>query len=126
MANSESRASASAISIADLSISARAPRFDSVAANAAVGLGGCQREAELLFHCARQEPTHAVLLPVCRLHHLFDAGSLGLAQQREHALLLGGSLDLWFASLRRHLGVDRGGRDLAPRWRVRFGALLLG
>ena len=37
-----------------------------------------------------------------------------LAQECEHALLLGGSLDLWFGSLRRRLGVGRGGRGLAP------------
>src|ERR1700730_15150936 len=51
-----------------------------------------------------QESPHAVLLPVCRLHHLFDAGPLGLAQQYEHALLLGQSLDLWFIILQQRLG----------------------
>jgi hypothetical protein len=45
-----------------------------------------------------------VLLPVRRLHHLFDAGPLGLAQQCEHALLLGDALDLWFVSLPQRLG----------------------
>src|SRR5271166_5565084 len=86
--NSDRRASAIAISIADLSISATAPLFDPVAPHASLGLGRGQREAELLFHGARQEPPHAVLLPICRLHHLFDAGPLGPPQQREHALLL--------------------------------------
>src|ERR1700731_4822568 len=42
------------------------------------------------------------------------------------ALLLGDALDLWFVSLQRRLDVGRGGRDLAPRCRVRFGAPLLG
>ena len=28
-----------------------------------------------------------MLLPGCRLHHLFDTGPFGLAQQGEHALL---------------------------------------
>jgi 3-hydroxy acid dehydrogenase / malonic semialdehyde reductase len=37
-----------------------------------------------------------VLLPVGRLHHLFDTGPFGLAQQGEHALLLGHSLRPWF------------------------------
>ena len=35
----------------------------------------------------RQEPANAVLLPVGRLHHFFDTGPFGLAQQGEHALL---------------------------------------
>jgi hypothetical protein len=38
--------------------------------------------------------------PVCRLHHLFDAGPLG-------------SLDLWFVSLQRRLGV--GAADVTLR-----------
>src|ERR1700720_5023330 len=41
----------------------------------------------------------------------FDAGPLGLAQECEHALLLGGSLDLWLVSLQRRVGAGRGGRD---------------
>ena len=36
-----------------------------------------------------------MLLPVRRLHHFCDAGPIGLAQQGEHALLLGDALDLW-------------------------------
>src|ERR1700736_6664797 len=104
MVTSESRASAFATSIAALSMSASAPRFDAVAANAAIGLQRCQRKTELPFHRARQEPTHAVLLPVGRLHHLFDAGPLRLAQECEHALLLGDALDLWFVSLPRRPG----------------------
>src|SRR5580692_6408558 len=98
MVNSESRASACAISIAALFMSARAPRFDAVAANAPVGLQGCEQKTELLFHRARQEPPHAVLLPVRRLHHFCDAGPRGLAQQCEHALLLGDALDLWLVN----------------------------
>ena len=65
-------------------------------------------------------------MTVCRLHHLFDAGPLGLAQECEHALLLGDPLDLWFVSLQRRLWGGRGGRDLAPGCRVRFGAPLPG
>src|SRR5580704_824627 len=113
MVTSESRTSAFATSIAALSMSPTAPRFDAVAANAPVGLQGCERKTELLFHRARQEPAHAVLLPVRRLHHLFDAGPLGLAQQCEHALLLGDALDHWFVSLQRRLGVGRAGRESA-------------
>jgi hypothetical protein len=66
------------------------------------------------------------LLPVRRLHHLFDAGPLGLAQQGEHALLLGDARDLWFVGLQQRLGGGRGGRDLAPSCRVGFDAPLLG
>src|SRR5580693_10697778 len=104
MVNAESRTSAFATSIAAFSMSPTAPRFDAVAANAPVGLQGCERKAELLFHRARQEPAHAVLLPVGRLHHFCDAGPIGLAQQCEHVLLLGDSLDLWFVSRLQHLG----------------------
>src|ERR1700732_4814446 len=104
MVASESRTSAFATSIAALSMSPTAPRFDMVAANAPVGLQGCERKAELPFHRARQEPAHAVLLPVSRLHHFFDAGPFGLAQQGELALLLGHSLRSWFVSLHPCLG----------------------
>src|ERR1700724_1820387 len=107
MVTSESRASDFTISIAAFSMSARAPRFDAIAANAPVGLQGCERKTELLFHGARQEPAHAVLLPVGRLHHFFDTGPFGLAQQGEHALLLGHSLRPCFDSLQRRLGVGR-------------------
>src|SRR5580704_16587034 len=143
MVNAESRASSFATLIAGLSMSARAPRFDAVAANAPVGLQGCEQETELLFHRARQEPPHAVLLPVGRLHHFFDTGPLRLAQQGEHALLLGHSLRPWFVSLhprlgggdslglrfnrsRRFLGVGSRRRDLTPGCRLRLGAPLLG
>src|SRR5580704_2308995 len=139
MVNSESRASACATYRIEtrlaLFMSARAPRFDAIAANAIVGLHRCERKTELLFHRAGQEPAHAVLLPVRRLHYLFDAGSFGLAQQCEHALLLGDLLDLWFVSLQwrlgggdslglrfnrpqRFLGGGRDRRDLAPGRRV--------
>jgi hypothetical protein len=50
---------------------------------------------------------------VRRLHHLFDAGPFGLAQQGEHALLLGHSLRPWFVSLPQRLGGGRAGRDFA-------------
>src|SRR6202047_4989823 len=143
MVTSESRTSAFATSIARFSMSASAPRFDAVVGNAPVGLQGCYRKTELLFHRARQEPAHAVLLPAGRLHHFFDTGPLGLAQQGEHALLLGGSLELWFVSLpqrlgggdslglrfnrsRRFLGVGSRRRDLTPGCRLRLGAPLLG
>src|SRR6202035_5746772 len=95
MVTSESRTIAFATSIARFSMSPAAPRFDAVASNAIVGRHGCERNPELLFHRARQEPAHAVLLPVRRLHHFCEAGPIGLAQQCEHALLLGDSLDLW-------------------------------
>src|ERR1700745_1538568 len=103
----ESRASSSAISIDAFSMSAAAPLLDVVAADPVIGLDGCERETELVFHRARQKPAHAVLLPVCRLHQLLDAGPRGLAQQREHALLLGETLEPWFISLLWHL--RRGG-----------------
>jgi transposase len=56
-----------------------------------------RRENEILRQerdSARQKSPHAVLLPVRRLHHFCDAGPIGLAQQCEHALLLGEALDL--------------------------------
>src|SRR5271168_2632612 len=74
--SSDSRANVSAKSIAALAMSATATPLDAVAANAVTRLGRCQREAELLFHRAREEPAHAVLLPIRRLHHLIDAGAL--------------------------------------------------
>src|ERR1700737_2603382 len=143
MVTSESRTSACATSIAALFMSANAPRFDPIAANAVVGLQGCERKTELLFHRARQEPAHAVLLPVRGLHHLFDAGPVLLAQQGEHALLLAHSLRPWFGNLpqrlgggdslglrfnrsRRFLGVGSRRRDLTPGCRLRLSAPLLG
>ena len=45
-----------------------------------------------------------MLLPVCRLHHFCDAGPRGLAQQGEHALLLGDALDLWLVNFHRCFG----------------------
>src|SRR5271157_3891517 len=139
----ESRASVSRISIDGLAMSAAAALLDAVMADAIIGLRRCQRETELPFHRAGQEPAHAVLLPVCRLHHLFDARPLRPAEQSEHALLLGHALQLLFYSPnrrfgggdlrglrfkrpRRLLGVERRGCDLAPRWRVWFGVPLFG
>src|SRR6202043_3323607 len=98
----ESRASDSAISIGDLAMSATATRLDAVTADAGRFRSG-QRETKLLLHRARQKPAHAVLLPVCCLHHLFDAGPRGLTQQCEQALLLGDMLAPWFVAFRRHL-----------------------
>src|SRR5271154_2333987 len=95
---SQSRACSTAMSIDDLAMSATTTRLDAVTANAIIGLQRCQRKTELLFHRSCQEPTHAVLLPVCRLHHLFDASPLGSAQQCENALLLGDALDFWLVS----------------------------
>ncbi len=64
-----------------------------------------------------------MLLPVCCLHHLFDAGPLGLAQQCEHALLLGDAPDLGSSAFN---GVFGGGRmDVALRRDVAFGLTLL-
>src|SRR5262249_34431834 len=138
-----SRASVSAIAIDVFSMSAAAPRLDAVAADAGFRLQGGQRKTPLPFYRACPKAAHAVLLPVCRLHHLFDSGSLALAQQAEHALPLGDALAPWFFSLRWHLrggtflglrdnrpgrflGDDRSGRDLAPPWRRGFGAPLCG
>ena len=56
-----------------------------------VALRSGQRKTKLLLHRARQETTHAVLLPVRRLHHFFDTSLLGLTSRVEHALLLGNS-----------------------------------
>src|SRR5262245_46387305 len=100
----ESRASVSATSIDDFVISAAAPRLDAVAADAVFRLQGAQRKTQLPFHRACQKAAHAVLLPVCRLHHLCDARPLRLAQQAEHALLLGDVLAPWFFSLNRRFG----------------------
>src|SRR5689334_12361333 len=142
----ESRASSSARLIDVLAMSAAAPRLDVVAADPVIGLDGCERETELPFHRARQKPAHAVLLPVCRLHHLFDACPIRLAQQREHALLLGEPLTacFWLPCLRRCFGsgglrglrynglrwsflwVRPTRRGVAPPWRVRFGVPLFG
>jgi hypothetical protein len=51
--------------------------------------------------------------PVGRLHHLFDASPIGLAQQGEHALLLGNSLDLWFVTFGGTLAVVAASRAVA-------------
>src|ERR1700732_2476953 len=122
----ESPASDSAIAIDDLAMSATATRRDAVTADVVCRFRSGQRETKLLLHRARQKPAHAVLLPVCSLHHLFDAGPLGLAQEGEHPLLLGNALALWFVTFRRRLGGGRNGRDLAPGCRVRFDAPFLG
>jgi hypothetical protein len=98
----ESRASSSARLIAAFSMSAAAPRLDVVAADPIIGLERCERKTKLPFHRARQKPAHTVLLPVCRLHHLWDARPCWLAQQGEHAFLLGNALArLVFTRLRR-------------------------
>src|SRR5262249_40865243 len=88
----ESRASSSARSIDVFSMSAAAPRLDVVAADPRIRLGRRKRGNELPFFPARPEPPPAVLLPVCCLHHLLEARPRGLAQQCEHALLLGDPL----------------------------------
>ena len=67
---------------------ATATRRDAVTADVACRFRSGQRETKLLLHRARQKPAHAVLLPVCCLHHLFDARPLGLTQQCQQALLL--------------------------------------
>jgi hypothetical protein len=72
MVNAESRTSDFATSIAALLfMSANAPRFDAVAASA-VRLDDVSENRA--FSRCPPEPAHAVLLPVCRLHHFFDAG----------------------------------------------------
>jgi hypothetical protein len=68
--------------------------------------------------CAAASRSPASLLRYC--------GPFGLAQQGEHALLLGHSLRRWFVTFRRHLGGGLGGRDLAPSCRTRCNAPLLG
>jgi hypothetical protein len=76
------------------------------------------------------------------LHHLFNAGSFRPAEAREHTLLLGDILALWFFSLNRRfvgamrglrdnrgqrlLGDDRSGHALTPPWRRGFGLPLFG
>jgi hypothetical protein len=65
MVNAESRASSFATLIAGLSMSARAPRFDAVAANAIVGLAEASREAilaKLNETIAKAEPGDSILL----------------------------------------------------------------
>jgi hypothetical protein len=74
----ESPASDSATSIDGLAMSATATRLDAVTADVACRFRSGQRETKLLLHRARQKPAHAVLLPVCCLHHLFDASSVNL------------------------------------------------
>src|ERR1700732_3788880 len=96
----ESRASDSAISIDALAMSATATRRDAVTADVAGRFRSGQRETKLLLHRARQEPAHAVLLPVCCLHHLCDACPLRPAEESEHALLLGDALAPWFVTFR--------------------------
>src|SRR5262245_34461726 len=88
----ESRTSSSARLIDVFSMSAAAPRLDVVAADPVIGLRGCEHETELPFDRARRESPHAVLLPVCSLHHLCDARPRGLAEESEDALLLGDPL----------------------------------
>ena len=127
-----------ATSTAALFMSATAPGFDAVAAEAIIG---GERKIELLFHRARQKPTHVMLLPADGLHHLFDARSFGPAQQREHALPLGHVPGLWSVVVHRRfgggdwvglrfdrtlrcLGGGRMGPDLVARWRRRFTAAL--
>src|SRR6202040_1472843 len=107
-------------------MSATATRLDAVTADVACRFRSGQRETKLLLHRARQKPAHAVLLPVCCLHHLFDARPLGLTQQCQQALLLGNALDLWFVTFRWRLGGDRSGHDLAPSCRTRCNVPLLG
>ena len=68
----ESPASDSAISIDGLAMSATAARLDAVTADVACRFRSGQR-TKLLLHRARQKPAHAVLLPVCCLHHLFPS-----------------------------------------------------
>ena len=56
-----------------------------IATDALGGLGARQSNTELLLYRPRDEAAHAVLPPVRRLHHLFDAGSLWAAEQRLEA-----------------------------------------
>ena len=71
------RACSTAMSIDDLAMSATTTRLDAVTAVVASHFRSCQRETEFLLHRARQKPAHAVLLPVCCLHHLSDARPSG-------------------------------------------------
>ena len=100
----QSRASSFARLIDVFSMSAAAPRLDAVAADPVAGLERCERKPELPFHRARQKPAHAMMLPAGCLHHFLDARSRGLAEEREHALLLGDPLAPWVFSLNRRFG----------------------
>src|SRR5262245_4497547 len=123
-------------------MSAAASRLDAVAADPIIGLRGRKRKPELPFDRARQESPHAMLLPAGCVHHLLDARACGLAQQCEHALLLGDTLTPRVFSLRRRFGsglcglrydgpqrffgISRTRRGLAARWCVWLGAPLFG
>src|SRR5437868_14517100 len=77
---SQSRACSIAMSIDDLAMSATTTRLDAVTAVIAGHFRSCQRETEFLLDRSCQESTHAVLLPVCRLHDLCDACPLRPAE----------------------------------------------
>ena len=112
-------------------MSATATRRDAVTADVACRFRSGQRESKLLLHRAGQKPAHAVLLPVCCLHHLFDTSPRGLTQQCQQALLLGNSLDLWYIAFAAARGIEAGlgggrsGRDLAASCRVDVTLLFL-
>ncbi len=71
------------------------------------GFGSCERQFRRRDSITSPYGAERMLLPVCRLHHLCDAGPLRLAQQGEHALLLCNPLTSWFVRLRWDL--RRGG-----------------
>jgi hypothetical protein len=103
-----------------------------------VSVGNSRSRSKLFFAPIFHESftvsslTYAVLLPVCRLHHLFDARPLRTAQQCEHTTLLGevsaasGDVSRACTGVSEVTAVGAGlrrgaGFDLAPV----FGAVLL-
>ena len=80
------------------------------APSARCGSGGHRHSA----YCACHEATHAMLLPIRRLHHVFDAGALRLTEESQHALLLGDApFALCLSRLRRFC--DGWGSGVLPR-----------
>ena len=90
-----------AISIDGLAMSATATLIDAVTTDTVVWLRGGQRETELLFHRARQEAPHAVLLPVvaCIISSMLaPSGRLSSVSMRSCLVtraILGGVRPLW-------------------------------
>ena len=88
-----------------LSMSASAPRFDAVAANAIVGVGRRERKTELLFHRARQD--HPRTLCCCQSvaciisSMLAPSGWLSSVSTRS---CLVDFADLWFVNFHWRLG----------------------
>src|ERR1700675_4899046 len=111
-------------------LESRSPHMATVAANLSDRPCACEPARA----CSSSRHEHAMVKTCC--------WPFGLAQQCEHALLLGDARDLWFVGRhwrfgggdplglfnrpRRNLGVGRGGDDFAPGCRLRLGVPLLG